>query len=538
MSKTKINQFKEKEKYFIESLIKNGYQYVKNTKLNDVDIITGDPQNKELENKFFIKEDEKGVYIILNCFKNVGEIFALVPRIKCNIFRIENCFDVHFENIEANQVFLNSIDSYIKIENSNINELTIENSNVCEPSIKDGIDIFIQGSVNNLILKKSKFNEVYLYQDINKQYVKNIIGEFTGVEKIIIEGNVKIPIIEYPTLRSCSIRNNKFIEEVNCKKLKFLFMNNCENFSTIKNGDMIIEIDLTKTQLKEIVNYKNLKYVKVKETTSLEKIKNCPNIIELDINGKIENIENMPKLQKLNFNRSCKAQFFEIYKQKERYELSIKNCNNLTELELGNVILVEPIKSEDYINLQKIRLKNCLANIKGIFPEVYELKFHYSEFQELVDVNNFPNLEYCMSIKTSNVKKIMNGIHNTYYFYNDKQKFTDIEGLSFDVINEITKYNNSTQLMKKLLLEENIDLIFKDLHEINIKDNKDLGAAVYCRTKEQLNFLKNNNYQFREVEKNLMSEKLARIYEKYYIMQEKTLVQKKQQNNKKTIKLK
>lgn len=43
-------------------------------------------------------------------------------------------------------------------------------------------------------------------------------------------------------------------------------------------------------------------------------------------------------------------------------------------------------------------------------------------------------------------------------------------------------------------------------------------------------FLKNNNYQFREIEKNLVSEKLAPLYEKYYIIQKNLLISENKKN--------
>lgn len=570
--KEEIEQFKKLNSDFFEMIEKQGYQYDNDTTLTDLEIMEYDNKDK-MSKKYFLKKDEKGIYIIMNniLLKNSG-LFSC-PRLKTRSMHIEGRSgenkmfgDIIFNNVEIETLFLflisctslkinkskikdinmhacgfekynindfecinfkinkqtyiaknlkitNSIVEYIKTENCCIDKFELTNI------INKHFTCDNNSVVESLELNNSTFKNVKLSGYLDKCYVKIVTGEFIGVEDLNITNNtIMNSKIEYPTLNKLSIAKNACIKEVNCPNLQEIEIIDCKNFQIINNGDNIVDMYFENTGLEQINNCKRVKKIKVKNNNkninkSLKRIENCPNVEDIDVEGDINDFKNMNKLKKLKLYNN----YFDKNNLEQKRNLSITNCNNLYFIKFNNVKLLTPIQNEIFPKLKKIILDNCDATLKDNISKLTSLILYQTKLTEKVNVNNYPLIKQFKVRETDNTIEIFDGIYNTNFIdsYGNKKNIHS-SNLYVGDMEKLIQENEGTQLMLKLLKKDK-NLKNADFSEINKRDNKDLGAAVYCKTVEQLKILYENGYQFREIEIDLIKKKISTLYENYYL---------------------
>ena len=499
--------------------INNNYEiYDSNIHINNdniiekpCDLLILENEKKELENynDFINLYPDNNIKELDNILINNKSIYSKLELELNNINNIKpNYIEKPLYNYneiidKINYIFNNNINDFIKFYNKNP-KLNLNNNidifdNITYNIIKNNIKkekillnrisnnekklIDIDNNIKNYMLELNKFDCI-IKPDINikfknsKTVLKNI-EKFKNIDDLITYNNT----------------NNELINNYN---IKINEITDIENKISILNNELLLlnNNDEYKYDPNCIYCCNRPWVIKIKELNlNILKLKNNIDLINIDIKNNFKNINNIIKEYDNNniiinkYNLYNKWYNYYLYIEiKSKLEINIKSYDNIK-------IFLENDKKE----LDK--LKYIFDNFLNLSYNLYNIYNDFNNYFKYIDWLDKYNL---INNKINNIKNEIDNLNkHIYYFNNIKPRIDNYNNLNSKYLNwkknnynkkiynsykyiklkkNIEKYklylnyidnkNKQSEMLKKIKINENINLIDNDINNINLIINE------------------------------------------------------------------
>lgn len=415
-------------------------------------------------------------YNIVGDITRIFELSGFEIKYNRDYFRrnilIENFFDAIFKKFYFNSFYLpdsiiinNNLfefkyDKYLRVNNYLIN------------SNKDSIKI--NYSENNYSLKNSIFEYSYKYfKELNKKeiyYNNNLISFFYDNNNQLTDFLLNNELIENRKYNKIDLLSeityfnkkfnifyldNKIFRIITPEKytLEYLYYNS-DDLKEFKFNDLVYKFNLINDSVKSVI---------------------LPNKLQIIYNQDLDNIyiknfdEQLYVIKLDNYNRISKLikNQVEIFNQ-SFYKSKLKNLNfhyglNIFNEYDDNLNLTKHYQNDNLIKSFKYDKYNNLIQIS---TELYDVKFEYNLFKNLIKINNINQLNIGIS-DINNTITIDNTINKFIYEFKNNKLFS-VQNSNFNTL--YFNYNNN--LISKISGLENIEINFD-------YDQSNLISSIY-----------------------------------------------------------